>query len=370
MNSSCATFENTVNLAITVLMSVHNGLPFVADAVRSVLGQTAGDFEFLILDDASTDGTRDFLRTLDDPRVRVIELAENVGLTAALNRGLREARGEFVARQDADDASHPRRLEMQTAFLRTNPPCAVVGSQARLVDGAGRSQGVKHFPLGHRGICFAHLFDNALAHSAAMFRRAAVQAAGSYDESWTASQDYELWSRLSERHALANLPERLVTLRVLDSSVTRQHKRPELIRRVQAAHFQRLFGAPASEADLDLLALYRSRVVPERLREFRALLDELTARTDATWPGTSASSDFRRTLALIHERVGYNLLTLSRRAGLGEIARGVRAWPPAIFSVPWWRVAALCVLGDNARRIYDKARLRQQAKARGDAGEE
>ncbi len=332
-------------MTITVLMSVRNGLPFVADAVRSVLAQSLGEFEFLILDDASMDGTRDFLRTLDDRRVRVIEVAENIGLTAALNVGLREAKGEFIARQDADDVSHPRRIELQLAFLKANAKCAVVGSQARLVDARGRSLGKKNFPLAHAGIRLAHLFDNALAHSAVMFRRAAVDG---YDETFSASQDYELWSRLGERHELANLPQRLVTLRVVAGGITQTHRRPELIRRVQAAHFERLTGKAASDADLDLIALFRTRVVPERLREFRALLEEVAAECG------DGSADFHRTLALIHERIGYNLLTLSRRAGLGEIARAMKAWPPAILSVPWWRVAGLCMFGDNARRVWGR----------------
>jgi glycosyltransferase involved in cell wall biosynthesis len=336
-------------MTITALMSVHNGLPFVADAVRSVLAQTCGDFEFLILDDASTDGTRDFLRTLRDPRVRVIELAENIGLTAALNRGLREAKGEFIARQDADDISHPRRFSRQLAFLRANAKCAAVGSQAWLVDARGRALGKKNLPLTHAGIRFAHLFDNMLAHAAVMFRRAAVLDAGGYDETFTASQDYDLWSRLGERHELANLPQRLVTLRVVETGITQTHKRADLIRRVQAAHFERLTGKPATDADLDLIALFRRRVIPERLREFRALLDEVAACDDG-------SAGFRRTLALMHERTGYNLLTMSRRAGFAEILRALKAWPPALFAIPWWRVAALCVLGDSARRIYERAR--------------
>lgn len=344
-----------MKFAVTVLMSVHNGLPYLADAVASVLAQTFRDFEFLILDDASTDGTRDFLRQQTDPRIRVIELEQNIGLTAALNRGLAEARGEFIARQDADDLSAPRRLEMQGTFLKANPACAVVGSQAWLVDRDGRSQGKKNFPLGYRGILFAHLFDNALAHSAIMARRSVLVAAGGYDAAWTASQDYELWSRLGERHALANLPERLVTLRMLASSITQTHKRPELIRRVQAAHFQRIFGSPASDADLDLVALFRTRVSVEKLPAFRGLLAELCARTEAAWPGVTGTSDFRRTLALIHERIGYNLLTTHRAAGLGEILCAVKWWPPAIFSIPWWRVAALGILGDSVRRFYGKS---------------
>lgn len=335
-------------------MSVRNGLPYLADAVNSILAQTFCDFEFLIIDDASTDGTREFLRTQTDPRIRVIELPENIGLTAALNVGLREARGELIARQDADDISDPRRLELQLDFLSGHPSCAVVGAQARLIDGNGRSLGKKDFPLSYRGIAFAHLFDNALAHSAVTFRKAAVAAAGSYDEAWPASQDYELWSRMSERHALANRPERLLTLRVVNTSITQTHKRPELIRTVQARHFERLFGSPASEADLDLIALFRSRVMPERLREFRGLLEDLVARTEVAWPGSTTAPDFRRALALVHERIGYNLLTISRRAGLGEIARALKVWPPALLAIPWWRVGALAVFGDNIRRFFGK----------------
>jgi glycosyltransferase involved in cell wall biosynthesis len=340
---------------ITVLLSVHNGLPYLEAAVHSILAQSFRDFEFLIVDDASTDGTGDYLRTLTDARIRLIPLTENIGLTAALNLGLREARGEFVARQDADDWSHPRRLELQAAFLRANARCGAVGSQARLINGSDGSLGKKDFPRAHHGICFAHLFDNALAHAAVTFRRAVVQDIGGYDEAWAASQDYELWSRLSVSQELANLPQRLATLRVLDSSITRQHRRPELIRRVQAAHYERLFGRAPSEADLDLIALFRSRVVPERLREFRALLHELVAAYAEKHPGIGQETDFRRTLSMIHERVGYNLLSLSRRAGFGELLRAIRARPAAIFSLPWLRIGALTVLGDSARRLYQRA---------------
>jgi hypothetical protein len=223
------------------------------------------------------------------------------------------------------------------------------------MDGRGRSQGRKNFPLSHEGICFAHLFDNALAHSAATFRKAAVLELGGYDEAWPASQDYELWSRVSTRHQLANLPQRLVSLRVLAQSITRQHKRPELIRDVQKSHFARYFGGSASASDLDLIALYRSRVVPERLREFRGLLEDVVGRYEELHPGAGAMADFRRAVAMIHERVGYNLLTLSRRDGLGEILRALKAWPPIVGALPWLRIGALTVLGDHVRRLYERA---------------
>jgi glycosyltransferase involved in cell wall biosynthesis len=343
-----------MNPAITVLMSVHNGMPFVREAVDSILAQTFADFEFLILDDASADGTPEYLSSLRDKRARVISLPQNVGLTAALNAGLREARGEFVARQDADDVSDQRRLAAQHAFLQKAPSCLAVGAQARLVGPRGRSLGNKTFPLEHESIVFAHLFDNALAHSAVLFRRAEVEAAGGYDEEWRASQDYELWSRVSGRGQLRNLPDRLVTLRVLESSVTRTHARADLIRRVQATHFERLFQRPPGIADLDLIGLVRSRVVPEKLREFRGLLEELVARFEERNPGATRRADFRRMLSMLHERVGYNLLTLSRRSACKELWSALQTWPPAVFSMPWPRILALGIAGDNVRRIYEK----------------
>ena len=335
-------------------MSVHNGLPFVREAVDSILAQTFRDFEFLILDDASTDGTPEYLRSITDPRVRIIPLSQNIGLTAALNVGLLEAKGEFIARQDADDTSRQDRLALQHAFLRRRERCVAVGAQARLIGGNGRSLGKKKFPLEHEAIAFAHLFDNALAHSVVTFRREEVLAAGGYDEAWTASQDYELWSRLSTAGELRNLPECLCTIRILNTSVTRTHRRADLIRKVQAAHFARLFGREPSESDLDLIALVRSRVVPERLREFSALLEELVSQFEEQKPGVASAADFRRMLALLHERVGYNLLTLSRGSACRELWRALQTWPPSVFSMPWLRILALGIVGDGVRRAYEK----------------
>ena len=340
--------------AISVLMSVHNGMPFVREAVDSILAQTFGEFEFLILDDASTDGTAEYLRSIEDPRVRIISLPQNIGLTTALNVGLREAKGEFIARQDADDTSRPDRLALQHAFLRKHERCVAVGAQARLIDGNGRSLGKKKFPVEHEAIAFAHLFDNALAHSVVTFRRKEVMDAGGYDEAWTASQDYELWSRLCTSGELRNLPECLCTIRILNTSVTRTHRRADLIRRVQSAHFARLFGREASESDLDLIALVRSRVMPERLREFSALLEELVRHFDERKPGLVSTADFRRMLAMLHERIGYNLLTLSRGSAFRELLRALQAWPQSVFSMPWLRILALGVAGDRVRRVYEK----------------
>jgi glycosyltransferase involved in cell wall biosynthesis len=334
---------------VTVLMSVWNGEAHVAAAVESILAQSYRAFEFLIIDDASADRTPQILRSFADERVRVICNESNLGLTRSLNRGLELARGELIARQDADDWSHPQRIERQVAFLDEHPAVAAVGAQARLVDGSGASLGNKDFPLTHEAICWMHLFDNALAHSAVTFRK----AAGAYHEAYTASQDYELWSRLSATQRLANLPERLVTLRVLESSITRTHKRPELIRQIQAQHFQRLFpGRAITDEELALLGQFRTRVEPQSLSRFRAMAREWLTSYCQARPGACATADSRRTIALLQERIGYNLLETDRSAALRELARAIRTWPPRALHLPWMRIAALALLGDSARKVY------------------
>lgn len=340
---------------ITVLLAVHNGEPWLREAVDSILGQSWREFEFLIIDDASTDRTPEYLTSLRDSRIRVVRNETNLGLTASLNRGLHLATGELIARQDADDLSHPQRLAKQAAFLSANPQVAAVGTQALLMDGQGRSQGRKDFPLGYRSIWWSHLWDNALAHSAVMFRKRVVIHVGGYDEGYRASQDYELWSRLGERHMLANLPDRLVTLRILDSSVTRTHRQPELIRRIQAAHFERVFpGRAATDEELDLIAKFRSRVDPQHIERFQTFFHALLTAYQSAWPEVRISGDFCRTLAMQYERVGYNLLPVARGQGIARIARAVRVWPPRALSLPWVRIVALAIFGDSARRLYER----------------
>ena len=115
---------------VTVLMAVYNGERFLAEAVASILDQTFRDFEFLIVNDGSTDRSREIILSFGDPRIRLVDNPENIGLTRSLNRGLELAKGGLIARQDADDISLPERLEREIGFLDGNPKAAIVGSQA------------------------------------------------------------------------------------------------------------------------------------------------------------------------------------------------------------------------------------------------
>ena len=205
---------------VTVLLPVYNAVRYAADALRSVLTQSFTNFEVLVLDDGSTDGSADVVGSFDDPRVRLVRAASNVGLTPTLNRGLALARGELIARQDADDVSEPTRLERQVACLDANPEVAVVGSWYIKIDASGESLGDRHLPVRDTALRWALLSYCPIVHSAATFRRQAILALGGYDEQFAYAQDYDLWSRVARHHRLGTVSECLVRYRVLPTSLT------------------------------------------------------------------------------------------------------------------------------------------------------
>lgn len=214
---------------VTVLLPVYNGVADVERAVASMLAQTFGDFELLIINDGSQDNSADLLARLNDPRVRLVHQA-NCGLAATLNLGCSMAKGEFIARQDQDDLSHPTRLAKQLAYMRSNPDCALLGTWAEIHVG-DKPTGRSHDHATEHGLlCFDLLFNNPFVHSSVMFRRDAILDIGGYttDPGRQPPEDYELWSRMARRFRIANLPERLLIYREVPQSMSRIGKNPFL----------------------------------------------------------------------------------------------------------------------------------------------
>jgi glycosyltransferase involved in cell wall biosynthesis len=208
---------------VTVLMAVHNGARFVDSAIGSILRQHFTDFELLIVDDGSTDDTPARIRAFGDSRIRCVRNDTNLGLTRSLNVGLSVARGALIARQDADDISHPGRLSTQVAFLQRQPDVAVLGTQARTINARKRLVRVAPWPksTSNRAIRWQLIFDSPFIHSSVMFRKSVVSALGGYNESFTTSQDFELWSRVAAAgHEMRNLPDELLDFRVHEASVS------------------------------------------------------------------------------------------------------------------------------------------------------
>jgi len=208
--------------AVSVLMPVYNTEKYVAEAVDSILAQTFGDFEFVIVNDGSTDGTLRILEEYAARDQRIVLLSRpNTGMTRALNDGLAVCRGEFIARMDADDISESNRLEVQIAYLQQHPDVVVVGADYRVIDEKGRVFSLMRHATSHSQIV-DKLFCGSCSinHPSVVVRKAAIEAVGGYDERYVYGQDYDLWLRLSEKGVLANLDHFLMRYRHHECSIT------------------------------------------------------------------------------------------------------------------------------------------------------
>jgi glycosyltransferase involved in cell wall biosynthesis len=209
---------------ISVVMAVRDGEPWLAEAVESLLAQSEASLEIIAVDDGSADGTPRLLDGLArrDRRVRVVRQSRR-GLTHALNAGLAEARGPLIARLDADDVAHPRRLELQAGFLDANPHVGLVGSWTVEIDADGRPLGLRTPPTESAPLKRLLGRTNPFVHSSVMARTALLRGLGGYRPAFEMAEDYDLWLRVSEAADVANLPQALVSYRLHGASLSRRY---------------------------------------------------------------------------------------------------------------------------------------------------
>jgi glycosyltransferase involved in cell wall biosynthesis len=205
---------------VSVVLPVHDGERFLAEAVESVLAQTLRDLELVVVDDGSTDGTPSVLGRFSDPRLRVVTQSR-LGLVSALNRGLAEGRGLYLGRMDADDVSEPARLERQVELLERRPQVGMVATWVTVVDEAGRSLRREVLPTAHEDLVRRLLLRNPFQHGSVLLRRQAFEEAGGYRGDYGANEDYDLWRRLARTRELACVPEALYRYRLHPGAVTR-----------------------------------------------------------------------------------------------------------------------------------------------------
>ncbi|MDB5273282.1 MAG: glycosyltransferase [Chitinophagaceae bacterium] len=202
---------------LSVIMPVYNAEKYVHEAIDGILKQSFTDFEFLIYNDCSTDSSREIILSFQDPRIQLFDSPVNTGYVKHLNDGLKQAKGKYIARMDADDVSLHQRFEKQVEFLEQHEEVGVCGSWIEFI---GYKEGIVNYPADHIDI-ITHffLFGNAVAHPAAMMRRSVLESLHlSYNRSLEPAEDYDLWSRMSLVTQLHNIPEVLVQYRVHDNN--------------------------------------------------------------------------------------------------------------------------------------------------------
>ena len=218
---------------VTILMPVYNGAKYIREAIESILSQTFTDFEFLIINDGSTDQSAVIIASYNDPRIRSVDNESNLGLVDTLNRGLELARGEFIARMDCDDISLPERLGKQAALMEQRPEVGVCGCWIEWID-----RGViMDYPVNDREIKQALTYTCPLAHPAVMVRGELVREDHiRYDPAYRHAEDYELWTRICGVTHFANIPEVLLKYRIHPGQICQTHTADQLatINRIKA----------------------------------------------------------------------------------------------------------------------------------------
>ena len=274
--------------SVTVLMTVYNGGRFLAEAIRSILSQGFREYEFLIVDDSSSDGSVSVLKDFaaKDTRIRLLLNEVNKGQTACLNQGLREAKGKWIARQDADDLSLPGRLELQWKAAQKTSDLMIIGVNGWVIDELGACTGMIHAPLIDQGIRWSLPFRNPFIHAGVMFRRQwPDRSAVLYDEGFQICQDWDLWTRLLEKGEGMNLSQRLVAYRHQEGSLS--HGNLEKTRSETEAITARVWSKsfPGHEPKQELLSRFREGLDSRHQGAFWCLYDALRKE----WEGKQIS---------------------------------------------------------------------------------
>lgn len=202
---------------LSVIMPVFNGGKFLRDSMESILGQGFTDFEFIIVDDASTDDTPHILGEYArlDPRIRLLRNTSNRGVVFSLNRAIEKCVGTYVARMDCDDVSAPERFQRQIDFMDGNREVGLLGSAANIINEENKVIGMVTWAAPDAELRKALIKLCPFFHPSVMIRKEVFEAVGNYNQLFRHAEDYELWFRISRRFKLANLSEPLLNYRVL-----------------------------------------------------------------------------------------------------------------------------------------------------------
>jgi len=273
---------------VTVLMPAYNAERFIGSAIRSVLSQTFSDFELLIIDDGSVDGTKGIITAFADQRIRLLNNSGNIGLIPTLNLGMQEAQGKYIARLDADDLCFPTRLAEQVEVLEKDIDVGLASSWTEVIDEDDRTKGFGRWVLSPEAIYYVLHFRQCLTHSSVMFRKALVSELGGYSAKAVHAEDFDLWHRLSKVNKIVQLPKVLVKWRTHSRSISGTEVDDMESNALQLAgkYLRELTGMEYGPDMVKALVDCRSvrNLPPQLLSDFPTRLTEVQARIASAAP--------------------------------------------------------------------------------------
>jgi glycosyltransferase involved in cell wall biosynthesis len=268
---------------VSVVMSIYNGLPYMSEAIESILNQTFSEFEFIIVDDGSADGSLDVMKSYRDDRITIVQ-QEHKGLIPSLNNAINKARTSLICRMDADDISLPHRLQVQYRWMLENPNVAVLGTGCRCVDSHGRLTSKKStFSSNHEQVLKNVLKarkGGSIIHPTVMMRRNSVIRAGGYHDRFPVCEDLDLWLRLSKFSKIHVIPDVLLLYRIHKGGVCFSKRETQLLSGILArvCYYLRQEGLPDPSLSTDgqWFELYN---LAKEIVERRGLYEADAART-------------------------------------------------------------------------------------------
>jgi Glycosyl transferase family 2 len=256
---------------VSVVLLSRNHERFVGAAIRSVLEQSWRDWDMVVVDNGSSDGSWELIneRLQAEPAAMAVRTEKQLSIAGALNLGLGFARGRYIARIDSDDMWEPEKLRLQMEFMEAsaNQGAGVCGSNCLLIDAEGAVVAQKQFPQTHSECLRAFWYRNPVCHTAALIRRECFQRFGVYDEAFSLAEDLELWFRLGQGFELRNLPEHLTRVRIAGSNVTLRRQRQVIAMTLAARRraIERYSYRPGPGAGTAMLLTWAAQWCPSRL---------------------------------------------------------------------------------------------------------
>jgi glycosyltransferase involved in cell wall biosynthesis len=256
---------------VTVLMAVYNGEKYLREAIESMLNQSYTNFEFLIINDGSTDSTEEIILSYRDERIRHMKNEQNIKLIASLNKGLDLAEGKYIARMDADDVSLPERLAKQVDFMERNLEYGLLGTWVKTL-GLNPDKEI-HFKSGHDEIRFELFFHNYLHHPTVMFRKEIIKKNNLKYEDYVHAEDYALWINFCKHTKIQILPEVLLHYRLHNENISEIHqdfqrKQTSVLRKLQVEYLQ----VSLSDSDFSLYESFIDKNLFYNSQNFTKLL--------------------------------------------------------------------------------------------------
>jgi glycosyltransferase involved in cell wall biosynthesis len=266
---------------VSVVLNAYNGDPWIDECIQSVLAQTMGDFEFIVIDDGSTDGTWAKINSYKDSRMRAFT-QENRGISATANRGVSLAKADYIARIDHDDVMMPTRLERELAYLQDHPDVALVCTYAQLIYENELSADLYRAPVSSPALRLRLVFENPVVQPTVMMRTDVVRKLGGYNEdpAFFPADDFELWTRMAFEHNLVTIPEALSRYRIRPSSASHQMRTVNHNVLISANSLHRFLRTESTYQECTSLAAIFHRlageIAPLGLQRALAMFDRVT----------------------------------------------------------------------------------------------